>query len=113
MWRPRSGPGRRGWIPQPARSHAQSASEIRRSSLADCWRDKQTSQGDMAEEELIGVAGRIEQVLNELDQWLRAREIEADGAKDFEAAQRWRRRRWRLKAHWDGLMALISENDEP
>lgn len=67
----------------------------------------------MAEEELIGVADRIEQVMNELDRWLRAHETQAEAARNLEGAQRWRRRRWRLKAHRDGLMGLLNDNDEP
>ena len=67
----------------------------------------------MPEEGLIGVAQRIDQVMNELERWLRAHEAQAEAVRAHEEAQRWRRRRWRLNAHWDGLKALLSETDEP
>ena len=64
------------------------------------------------EEELVDIARRIEQLMDQLDSWLRAREADAQAAADYERVQRWRRRRWRLKAHRQGLMGLLTDDTE-
>ena len=66
----------------------------------------------MLEEELIDIVERIEHLMDELDRWMRARETAAQNAENRTEMHRWRRRRLRLTAHRQGLVVLLTGDDD-
>jgi hypothetical protein len=63
----------------------------------------------MPREDLVRIVGRVERLMDDLQEWFDQREGEARTSGDREGAHRWRQRRLRLRAYRQGLVTLLSE----
>jgi hypothetical protein len=69
--------------------------------------------GPVPESNLPRLLARVEGLMDDVQAWLTAREAQARGSGDRQAAQSWQQRQLRLRAYRQGLITMLNEESDP